>query len=604
MAGLMPSPGKGGAASSFLLLQRVRQSFESAGLLDLRQRRAAFRMARELGATVIPLCVRALETAPLDDARARWACALLGHLAEVELHRPRVVKAVETLVRTSRLGDPVKLHALALLGDLGCPAPGGTRLGDASAAQERSERELIAMLTTAPEVAHAGDMLVTRLDTQEMLALVDRLSAKEPRRALRLLDELLLRNDIDDSSRRELKRIRAPLRDRQSSRTAGASTAPPGGQPVATAALGRHAGGRRIVVASRKLVRDPSRYRALCLLIDADGTLMDGMYRDDFTVDGVERDVLRPLRNQGYRFETASGHDAALLVIRTAQAARLLGRSLPRAFYLGRDLFAIYDEHAAGVAPEDDLNVLLDRANALLSAGQPQRARPLFERFVAQAPSNPDGCAALSMCLLALNDLATARSHLRRAAWLDAGNPNHHWNLAAIDHRQGRLGGCYLALTDYLDLGGEFDEAPGDSDQRRATAMRFVAEYERIARVEYPGADPGDVAQADELLARGRQRLEAGRPADAMAALEQAVTLVPDHYLALVCLGMALGECNQLAEARRCLDRALALRPGLPQALEALQRIEGLASMRPRRTRQKRRRSAKQTSGVEKGHNP
>jgi Flp pilus assembly protein TadD len=562
-------------------------------------------MVRELGVTVIPLCVRILEATPPDDARARWACALLGHLAEVAQHRTRVVKAVEAFLRTSALGDPVKLHALALLGDLGCPVPGGTRLDDASAAQEHSERELTTMLTTAPEVAHAGDMLVTRLATQEMLALVDRLSAKEPRRALRLLDELLLRNDIDDSCRRELKRIRAPLRDRRSSRTAGAWAAPPpGGQPVATAALGRHAGGRRIVVASRKLVRDPSRYRALCLLIDPDDTLIDGMYRNDFTVDGVERDLLRPLRNQGYRFETASGQDAALLVIRTAQAARQLGRALPRAFYLGRDLFAIYNEHAAGVAPEDNLNVLLDRANALVAAGQPQRARPLFERFVAQAPSNPDGCAGLSMCLLALGDLATARSHLRRAAWLDAGNPNHHWNLAAIDHRQGRLGGCYLALVDYLDLGGEFDEAPGDSDQRRATAVRFVAEYERIARVEYPGADPGDVAQADELVVRARQRIEAGRPADAMAPLEQAVTLVPDHYPALACLGMAFGECNQLADARRCLDRALALRPGLPQALEALQRIEGLASMRPRRTRQRRRRSAKQTSGVETGHNP
>src|SRR5690606_367804 len=133
---------------------------------------------------------------------------------------------------------------------------------------------------------------------------------------------------------------------------------------------------------------------------------------------------------------------AAALVIRTAQAARHLGRALPRAFYLGRDLFGIYDQHAAGAAPDDDLGVLLDRANALMAAGQPQRARPLFERVVAQAPSSAEGCASLPMCLLALDAPAAARSHLRRAAWLDAGNPNHHWNLAAIDHRQGRLGGC------------------------------------------------------------------------------------------------------------------------------------------------------------------
>src|SRR5690606_14855128 len=155
-------------------------------------------------------------------------------------------------------GDRVKLRALALLGELGRDAPGGTRLDDASAARERSLQELAALLTTAPDIARAGDMVVSRLDPAHMLELVDALSVKEPRRAAALVNELLLRNDVDERHRCALRRIRAPLREPHQR-----PQAPPGRQPVATAMIGRHPTGKRAIVASRRIPGSrPSQHRA------------------------------------------------------------------------------------------------------------------------------------------------------------------------------------------------------------------------------------------------------------------------------------------------------------------------------------------------------
>ncbi len=572
---------------SFAKLQRLRRSFEEVGMLDHPQRRTLMRLVRDLGVTALPLCIRALESAGMsNEPRASLAGSLISHLGESDEHRPRVIAALTSLIQKTGVGDPAKLRALSLLAELGGDPPEGARLDDASSAEEHSVRELASLLSTAPEIARAGDMLVCRLRGDEMLALVDALSTREPRRTVPLIDELLLRNDIDEHGRRQLKRIRAPLRDRQKRQTP-----PPGRQPVATALIGCHANGSHIVVSSRRVLGRPSRqYRGLCLLVSVDGQLSDGMYREDFPLGGIEREVLRPLCRQGYRFETKSSAEAATLIIRAAQAARRLGRRLPRAFYLGRDLLDIFDEHAAGIglADDSDLEALLDRANALLASGESKRARPLFERYVAQVPDSADGCAGLAMCLIAMGDDNGARAHLRRAIWLEPTNPNHHWNLAAIAHRQGRLGGCYLALLDYLEYAGDFDEAPGDASERIQIATGFVDEYERIARIEYRGMSTAAVAHADELLYRAKKRLDGEQYEDAIAVLEQAVSVVPEHYPSLAFLGIAHGNFGQIDQARSYLHRALEVRPGFAPAVEALRRLERLACKPPMRAQSRR----------------
>jgi hypothetical protein len=40
-------------------------------------------------------------------------------------------------------------------------------------------------------------------------------------------------------------------------------------------------------------------------------------------------------------------------------------------------------------------------------------------------------------------------------------------------------------------------DARPDAHQRRSAARELIAEYERFARVEYPGVDPYEVAQRE-----------------------------------------------------------------------------------------------------------
>jgi tetratricopeptide (TPR) repeat protein len=215
-------------------------------------------------------------------------------------------------------------------------------------------------------------------------------------------------------------------------------------------------------------------------------------------------------------------------------------------------------------------------------------------------PECADGCASLAMCLIGLGEVSAARPHLHRAAWLQPGNPNHSWNLAAVAHREGRLGACYLALVDYLEHAGEFDEAPGNSEERRRIAGAFTAEYERIARLEHPDAGPEAVAHADDLVHRAMLRVQIGQGPEAICVLEQALSFVPTHYQAMAYLGMAHAERHELEEASRYLDRALAVRPGYPLALEARERLLGPTSMPPKRAAPRRRSSPRKSRAGKK----
>jgi tetratricopeptide (TPR) repeat protein len=381
--------------------------------------------------------------------------------------------------------------------------------------------------------------------------------------------------------------VHAPLDDRRHSLGAHWPPRPRAGRsPAVTVRLGRHESGRLVILASRTVPGSrPRRLRVLGVLIAPDGTLRDGLHGDDFSQARLERELLAPLRGSGYALASASAPKAAVIVRQAARASLRLGQPLPQAFYLGRDLLGIYDEHATDIHTRGGPAAMLDRAMDLLSAGHARRARPILERYLSQAPESAEGFATLARCLIELGEHDRARAQLLRAIWLDPGNPSHHWNLAAVAHRQGRDGGCYLALIDYLELVGEhgFDQATGACEPRRSTAHRFVSEYERVARLEYPEADPEDVAQADDLLHRARLRLHGSRWEDAVPMLEQALALVPSHYASWAHLGIAHGECNRASEARRCLHRALALRPSYPLAVAALAHLDTRRSILPAR---------------------
>jgi tetratricopeptide (TPR) repeat protein len=490
-------------SNSFMRLQELASSFDrlSDGRAAPPDQDAALDCAAELGATALPLCHR--HFAGDDDDRAGWAHTLLFHVGRDEELRARIVTVLDELIRRTP-SDRTRMRAISLLAELGTEPPDDVELADPEAAQRRSWSELSLCVGTAAEVARTCDELIEQLAADELLALFDTLVDAEPGSALVLLDELLVRDELEEPCRHELRLRRAaatqlapsaaPLRPRRRPRDAVSCRA------------AVHADGRRILLVSdRQPGCRPPRRRALCLLVGRGGSLLDGHYVEDQTTGAIERDLVSPLEREGFLFAPVTLEAARGFVIQSARQAVQAGRAMPRPFFLGRHLLGIRDEHLDGTArcaAAVDLAALLERAILLIAGGEPAAALPLLERYVGEVPDDSEGHAQLGMCELALGDPAAALGHLGRATWLAPDEPLHHWNTAAAAHRAGLMGACYLALETYRSTR---DVAPGAEDRHR-TAQRFAEEYARLAVLEHPGASPRAVASAETDPRRGRAR--------------------------------------------------------------------------------------------------
>ena len=118
------------------------------------------------------------------------------------------------------------------------------------------------------------------------------------------------------------------------------------------------------------------------------------------------------------------------------------------------------------------------------------------------------------------------------------------------------------------------DEPPGpEVDPRFAAAAAALDEgdLERAATLARQGAQAARKAglrdlQADLLWLEGSALTELGDPGAALARLDQALALAPDHLDAMLERGFALFELSRLDEARRQLEEVLALEPEEPWA--------------------------------------
>jgi hypothetical protein len=498
-------PGAAAISRSFLGLRQLSASFDRAhdgpGPLD---EAPLFRLATELGATALPLCWRHL--ADDDEERAAWAYALLLHLGREAGLEARIVTELEALAHGGGASDRAKLRALALLAELSGGAPEDAELSDVESARRRSQRELALCLSTPADVALAVDHLVEQLCESELVAFVDDLLENDPGCALVLLDELLVRDEIEDGGRHELRQRRAAAR--QIAPAATPRTWRRRSAAGVTCRGARHPDGRRILLVSER-EQPGRRWRALCVLVAANGVLIDGHYAEELTAGAIDRDLVAPLSREGFAFAPVALEAARGFLIESARLAVRAGRALPRPFYLGRHVLGLRDEYLEGTARSPavvELAALLDRAIALVARREPARALPLLERYVSQMPEDAEGHAQLGLCRLGLGEAVLALEDLRRASALAPDEPLHHWNAAAAAHRAGLTGACYLALEAYRKASKRTrDVAPG-AVQRRAIADGFAQEYARLAVLEHPGTSPRAVACAERTRRRARSR--------------------------------------------------------------------------------------------------
>lgn len=476
--------GNVGVSGSWAGLHRLRASFESAR--SRADERLLLDEARNLGATAVPLCVRALVADAGDDAGRRpWAAQLLRAAAEVAGDR---VRAALHEVAAGAAPDEAKLAALGLLAELG-DETATARFADPDRIHKQSLARFATQLDTAADVASAADLLVSRLSAEEIVEFIEAFAETSPDGARRLADELCARVDLDVGARGELVRVAAPLR---------LSCPPPVARPLGRPALLvglRHADGRIVVAVARRSPpgdgRPASRrrWRFLCVLCDAAGAVTDVHYKDDATLASLREEVVMPLEDAGYARFPLTNAAARRLVGAAARRTVSSGRALPSAYYLGRDLLGLTDGHVVG-GRAGEPTALLGRAVDLLAAGESDRARPLLEHCAAIAPDDAETASSLGLCLLAQGELAGAVRHLERAAWLEPAWPLHHWNLAAAAHRAGLLSTCATALRAFLaraddPLASSVD--PGHA--RRVTlARRFVADHDRYedSTVDHP----------------------------------------------------------------------------------------------------------------------
>jgi tetratricopeptide (TPR) repeat protein len=227
---------------------------------------------------------------------------------------------------------------------------------------------------------------------------------------------------------------------------------------------------------------------------------------------------------------------------------------------LSDDTLAALDElyrEATATAADRAALEALERGLEYLEAGRPRAARRRLERFVTRQPDSAEGRSALGVCLLELDDVDAAIDHLAEAIRLEPTQALHRWNLASAAKQADRMGGCYLALRDYLALS---DDSDGYAE-RRAEAKSFVRAYERMLRGNHPGVPLRDVLRGEELFARAYAALSDGKNAEAARGFENVLALVPRHYPSWGNLGAAYLALDRTSEAQRCLERALELNP-------------------------------------------
>jgi tetratricopeptide (TPR) repeat protein len=427
----------------------------AAGLRDGRLARAAdlALTCEQLGALCVPVLVRSLAGAAAQQALAhRLLVSLPPHL------HPRVVAELRSL---QTAGDHAKAAAQRVQLELGRPVDAALRLHDPEAIQRQLAQRLAAQLEQRADVAAAADLMVTRLAPTRLVELALIVAEHAPAGAAALATELASRIELPADLRVSLLRAVAavprhvlPAAEVTWSRLL---TRPVDGASIVAVIGGAPEHGRR----------------ALVLWRGADGTLARAWYDDAASVARVTREALRGAHAAGYR---PVDHELPALHAIAATAARAsvrAGGTLPSAYFLGRDLLGLSDEHLGDRLPWSPARLLHGLGVERLAGRDAAGARAALERAAALAPDDADIASNLGLCLLALGDVDDGARWLARARDLEPSFAMHHWNHAAAAHQLGAAAPCVASMRAYLALTAGH-AADTEHAGRRAQAQAMV----------------------------------------------------------------------------------------------------------------------------------
>ncbi|MBL4636819.1 MAG: tetratricopeptide repeat protein [Kofleriaceae bacterium] len=472
-------PSSGEISFSFACLQTLMKSFRDVAegtLLESGKRDAICELVTHLGEVAIPVLIRNLFAADTDSGE--WASQLLLHLSKNDDAKRRVQRELRSYQDAPNLSQFSLLRVADLLATLDgwqdeLPVALPTEILHAECVSDQYLAGLAECINSPSDVAHVVGVLLNDLPPHELQDFIESMALHEPGCAKALVQELVLRDDLERKYRQTLRGVAASLSEVFNEIPLSIGQRP-------TLQVATHSSGATAIVVYLALPQenDPEDevplYRAMRLDIDVRRGLTSSLYLCDLSRGDIDEKILHALVEASYELRPIQESEARKRVVLAMRTRSRRGQSMPNCYYLGRDMLGLQGEH---LGPSNDAEcdsaAFFSRGTELYQRGNFGQAKELLIKYLQQRPSDPEAMSVLASCLIELQETDRARYYLEQACSLAPAVGRYHWNLASLAHREGRLGECYIAFQQYLKC----QDSPNQG--QRDLATQFLRTYAR-----------------------------------------------------------------------------------------------------------------------------